>query len=999
MGKKNSLPVRRTVRKQVSKPEGTSVLARFRARVKADQARCGNTRFMTEERDAGGNVLARRAQARRPGREYLDYVAGVENPDLSSTILVEVPSYCDSELMKTVEAARAMAANPDRIRFAVCLQDDDGDVLARLRALPGCKVRHFAKADAPGTCAARYECQQLYDGEDFVFHIDPHMRFARYWDVAVIDQWRRCGDPKAVLSTWGVDLRKKDLDLPVDSDMFNALVPAEGVKIDGRTFSDGSGVITGLYFVEGRWDPRFSYGHYFYDYRPRHGAFICAHYVFGPGGMDVDVPVDKYMDFTGDELAVAVRYYTHGYNIYHPGVACVYHLWRRDLVYGQDKLAPTGDKVQVDDGATRKQRQVRRAEKLFRLADHPDVDLSGFDLGTERTLEEYEAYSGLCFKNAGISRFCRDGSFGGEHTEFEKSRYDWYPGAVRSRGERALAWAAKIRSSDPALAEKRRLAAIWAEAEAGDKRTGREVGNLRVLSEGADGIVLGWDGLDDAGCSYAVQGVAADLHFDVLAGTGETSASLPREACARYAGFRVMAFAGDGTGRLLAVSGLLKYDEGAVTYDPIEVLFMPSYGGKTAIILRHEGLYSYYCVFDCTDGRHGLVLSSEDFVFATDRLEAGHEYAVEGYVARDGGYVLAGRSGKVRYDGSVRARPDLCGKEPVLSIVMPVCNVERYLPRAVDSILGCDMDGLELILVDDGSTDGSADICGWYAEQYDFVHVYRTDRVGPSAARNEGLKHASGSWAAFMDSDDMVHPYSYRRLHQAAMTAGVGIAVMSAAIKDKFGGYQFVLDPFGEDSSEDMAVCGLYDMLVDRGYGRYYWCSVANKIVRMDIARKVACPDRSYFPNGVTAYEDLGYTPALYSYAGKFAVVRGTYYIWEKRHKELLGAESYYWGEGRRPGDSMDTYIYGLMYAVYNCNPEHRHEVDYRILSYLMAKWQDYGKMQSAGPQRALLARLASEACQKYGFRSNPYIAGSPGLMGFLDELEVYVAEADKTEL
>lgn len=123
---------------------------------------------------------------------------------------------------------------------------------------------------------------------------------------------------------------------------------------------------------------------------------------------------------------------------------------------------------------------------------------------------------------------------------------------------------------------------------------------------------------------------------------------------------------------------------------------------------------------------------------------------------------------------------------------------------------------------------------------------------------------------------------------------------------------------------------------------------------------------------------------------------RTTNYIWEKRHKELLGAESYYWGEGGRPGDSMDTYIYGLMYAVYNCDPEHRHEVDYRILSYLMAKWQDYGKMQSAGPQRALLAKLASEACGKYGFRSNPYIAGSPGLMGFLDELEAYVAEADK---
>lgn len=996
MGKKNSFPVRRTVKKQVARGVAPAAgaqrgLARFRARVKADLAKCDRTRFMTEERDAAGNVLSRREQARRPGVEYLDYIAGIKDPDLVSTVLVEIPSYCDPELRNTIEAARAMAANPDRIRFAVCLQDDDPDILAYLEALPGCRVKHFAKKDAPGTCAARYECQQLYDGEDFVFHVDPHMRFARYWDAAVIDQWRLCGDPKAILSTWGVDLRKKDLDLPVDSDMFNALVPAEGVKIDGRMFADGPGVITGLYFVEGRWDPRFNYGNYFYDFKPRPGAFICAHYVFGPGRIDIDVPVDRNMDFTGDELAVAVRYYTSGYNIYHPGIACVYHLWRRDLVYGQDKLAPAGDKIRVDDGATRKQRQVRRVEKLLRLADRPGVDLAGFDLGTERTLEDYEEYSGLSFRDASITRFCHDGVFCGPHTDFEKSLYDWYPGVVRTRGERALGWASEMRASDAGTRERQRLAAVWAEAEAGGGCTGRVVGDLRVVSDGPDGVVLGWDGLEEAGCRYVVQGVADDLHFDALAESGGTSAVLGREACSRYVGFRVAAFAGDGTGRLLAVSGLLKY--GVVPCDPIEVAFMPSYGGKTAVVLRHEGLYAYYFLFDRTGGGNEVVVSSEDFVFATDKLEAGHEYVAEGYVVRDGGYALAGCSGTVRYDGPVRVRPCLDGKAPVLSVVMPVRNVERYLPRAVDSVIGCDMDGVELVLVDDGSTDGSVAICGWYEERYDFVHVCHTDRVGPSSARNEGLRHASGGWVAFMDSDDMVHPYSYRKLYGAAMATGAGIAVMSAAIKDKFGGYQFVLNPFGKDSSDDMVVCGLREMFVDGGYGHYYWCSVANKIVRADIARKVACPDKSYFPNGITAYEDLGYTPALYSYAGKFVVVRGTYYIWEKRHKELLGAKSYYWGDTRLPGDSMDTYVYGLMYAVYNCDPEHRHEVDYRIMSYLMAKWQDYEKIESSGPQRALLARLVSEACAKYGFRSNPYIAGEPRLMGFLDELESYMAE------
>ena len=794
--------------------------ARFAARVKSDQVGFSRARLAMTGRGGKGNVAVQAARRDRPGEKYLGYVAGIEDPDLSSTILIEIPSYCDPELRNTIEAALKMAANPDRIRFAVCLQDDDPDILEYLGNVPGCRVKHFARADAPGTCAARYECQQLYGGEDFVFHVDPHMRFARYWDVAIIDQWRRCGDPKAILSTRGVDLRKEDLDLPVDSDLFNEYVPAAPGKLAGRMFVEGPGIIRGLYFVEGRWDPRFDYGNCFYDFNPRPGAFVCAHYVFGPGCSDLDVPVDRYMDFTGDELAVSVRYYTHGYNVYHPGAAFVYHLWRRDLVYGADKLAPSGDKVKVEDKMTRKQRQVRRVEKLLGLEDYPDVDLSGFGLGTERSLADFEAYSGMSFRDASIARFCRKGDFGAAHTPFDGSPYDWYPAAAGARGEDTLAWARRLREAAPGYEEKRRAVAAWRNTEGALDAGPFGVTDLHVVREDFDSVVLGWSGPEGRDCSYAVQGAAPDLHFETLAETDGCTASIPRGDCLGFAGFRVAALARDGTKALAAVSGILKYNGGKVSPDPVEMVFMPSYGGRTSIVLRHEGIYFYYCVYDCTAGK-SLLLTSEDFILSTDKLQAGHSYMAEGYLARDGGYVLAGCSRKIVYDGIGWRRPGLGGAKPVLSVVMPVRNVERYLPRAVDSILACEMESLELVLVDDGSTDDCPEICAWYAGRYDFISVRHTDRQGPAESRNEGLDHASGQWLAFADSDDMVHPYSYRRLYEAALATGAGIAIMGAVIRHKFGGYEYVLNPFGKDSTDGVLVCGMGEMFAAPGYGRY----------------------------------------------------------------------------------------------------------------------------------------------------------------------------------
>ena len=93
-----------------------------------------------------------------------------------------------------------------------------------------------------------------------------------------------------------------------------------------------------------------------------------------------------------------------------------------------------------------------------------------------------------------------------------------------------------------------------------------------------------------------------------------------------------------------------------------------------------------------------------------------------------------------------------------LSVIVPVFNTAATLKRCTESILSQHVDGLELILVDDGSTDGSSAICDGLAAADDRIRVIHRDNGGLSAARNTGIDAAAGTWIAFADSDDELAP-------------------------------------------------------------------------------------------------------------------------------------------------------------------------------------------------------------------------------------------------
>lgn len=105
---------------------------------------------------------------------------------------------------------------------------------------------------------------------------------------------------------------------------------------------------------------------------------------------------------------------------------------------------------------------------------------------------------------------------------------------------------------------------------------------------------------------------------------------------------------------------------------------------------------------------------------------------------------------------------------PLLSLVMPVYNVAPFLERCLESLAAQDLSDMEIVIVDDGSTDDGPEILARYARAHPEIRVIRQENGGLSAARNTGLDHVSGEYVAFVDSDDWIDPDYYRRLLELA---------------------------------------------------------------------------------------------------------------------------------------------------------------------------------------------------------------------------------------
>ena len=118
-----------------------------------------------------------------------------------------------------------------------------------------------------------------------------------------------------------------------------------------------------------------------------------------------------------------------------------------------------------------------------------------------------------------------------------------------------------------------------------------------------------------------------------------------------------------------------------------------------------------------------------------------------------------------------------------VSVIIPVYQVEAYLERAVDSALAQTLEEKEIILVDDGSPDGSPEICDRYARQYpQLIRVIHKENEGLGLARNAGAQAARGEYLAFLDSDDTVEPQMYQEMYEKAREGDYDIVMCDVNI-------------------------------------------------------------------------------------------------------------------------------------------------------------------------------------------------------------------------
>ncbi len=148
---------------------------------------------------------------------------------------------------------------------------------------------------------------------------------------------------------------------------------------------------------------------------------------------------------------------------------------------------------------------------------------------------------------------------------------------------------------------------------------------------------------------------------------------------------------------------------------------------------------------------------------------------------------------------------------PLITIIVAVYNIEKYLPRCIDSIAAQTYRELEILLVDDGATDGSGKICDDYAGNDSRIKVIHKKNGGLSDARNAGLERSGGEYIGFVDGDDWIEPFMYEKMLGACLEYKADIAVCRY---NQIGGSPDWEEPDGRiipltaDEAMDYYICG-----------------------------------------------------------------------------------------------------------------------------------------------------------------------------------------------
>lgn len=306
----------------------------------------------------------------------------------NNKVFIQIASYRDPQLIPTIEDMLMNAKYPENLVFSIAWQrstDDIWDNLDKYKSDPRFKIIDINYKESKGACWARNLLQQQYGGEKYTLQIDSHHRFIENWDEEIIKMYE--------------DLKSNGVNKPLLTSYIPSFDPDNDPQgrtmIPWRMNFDRFIPEGAIFFLPGGID------NYKELASPIPARFYSAHFAFTSGDFVKEVPHDPEYYFHGEEISIAVRAYTWGYDLYHPHKIIAWHEYTRK-----------GRTKQWDDDKNWHLKNTEshlRNRKLFEMDGLvKDIDFGIYDFGKIRTLEDYEKYAGISFKKRAVQKYTLD---------------------------------------------------------------------------------------------------------------------------------------------------------------------------------------------------------------------------------------------------------------------------------------------------------------------------------------------------------------------------------------------------------------------------------------------------------------------------------------------------------------------------------------------------------------------------------------------------------------
>lgn len=303
---------------------------------------------------------------------------------VNNNIFVQIASYRDPQLLPTIEDMLSKADNPDNLRIGIAwqrCQDDKWPDIDKYKEDSRFRIADIDYTESKGVCWARNLVQQLYVDEAYTLQLDSHHRFVEHWDTILIDMLKELqndGYGKPLITAY----------IPsFDPDNDPAARVQEPWKMNFDRFIP-EGAVFFLPASFDTWDDKT---------KPLPARFYSAHFAFSIGNFAKEVQHDPDYYFHGEEISIAARAYTHGYDLFHPNkVICWHEYTRKGRTKQWDDDKKWGDRNNISH---------LRNRKLFGMdGETQDIDFGKYGFGKVRTLRDYEKYSGLSFSKRAIQQ-------------------------------------------------------------------------------------------------------------------------------------------------------------------------------------------------------------------------------------------------------------------------------------------------------------------------------------------------------------------------------------------------------------------------------------------------------------------------------------------------------------------------------------------------------------------------------------------------------------------